>query len=87
MPRGHRKRMPRGLNLDDLLSSWRFVQQPLLTPFTAGSGHALPVAEFTAAHYVQKDISLNEKLWELWPVATLDEHEKALKKSEAKRDK
>lgn len=73
--------------LDQLQGDWRIAPQPLLTPFTAGSSHAYPVASFTAAHYTQEDTSLNKVLWDLWPVSPPDGYERSLKQSKAKRDR
>lgn len=73
--------------LDQILDDWHCAPQSLITPYTAGSEHVLPIADFTDAHYDQQDVSLNQALWGLWPVAPPDGYDKALKQNEAKRDK
>lgn len=63
----------------------RWDYQPLeavSTAFTAGSSLSFTAANFTAAHFEQKDLSLNKTLWGLWPTSgtSLDEYIKTNQK-------
>lgn len=67
----------------------RWDYQPLdavSTAFTAGSSLSFTVADFTSAHFEQKDLSLNKTLWGLWPTsgASLDEY---IKKNQNEADR
>lgn len=67
--------------LRQIQSDWRCAPQPFISPFTAGSSLAFLAADFNESHYKQQDISLNETLWSLWPVAPPDGYEKVLKQA------
>lgn len=85
-PRTERQREREREALDELRKDFRYATQRLYSPFTTGCSHTFPVADFTDAHYIQEDTSLNKTLWDLWPVTPPDGYKKVLAHHEAKRD-
>lgn len=75
-----------GSSEEQLANDWRTAPQSVTTPFTAGSDITFTTAAFGPAHYAQEDTSLNETLWSLWPISSLEEFQGVNQDAEEKRE-